>query len=138
MKTGRYATIRKAFQNYKANKRALENYPFPYVRGVDYSKPRVTPDSTQNGTEQMILSVIDKKSDLERFVRLVDETVKWFELEGYGRERYIRLRLIDGHSEVAACMRIGIADRTGRRWKRDIYEKAEMIAEKIGIFQSEK
>ena len=138
MKTGRYATIRKAFQNYKENKKALANYPFPYVRGVDYTKPRITPDNTQNGAEQMILSVIDKKSDLERLVHLVDETVKWFEVEGYGRERYIKLRLIDGHSEYVACERIGIAERTGRRWKRDIYEKAEYIGESIGVFQEKK
>lgn len=138
MKTGRYATIRKAFRNYKDNKKALANYPFPYVRGVDYTKPRVTPDKTQNGAEQMILSAIDKKSDLELFVRLVDETVRWFALEGYGRERYIKLRLIDGHSEIVACDRIGIADRTGRRWTRDVFEKAEMIGESLGVFQEKK
>lgn len=138
MKTGRYASIAKAFRRYEGNKRALANYPFPYVRGVDYTKPRITPDRTQNGAEQMILSVIDEKSDLERLVRLVDETLKWFELEGYGRERYIKLRMINGMSEFAACDRIGISERTGRRWKRDIFEKAELIGECIGVFKEKK
>ena len=138
MKTGRYMTIQKAFRNYKDNKKALANYPFPYVSGIDYTKPRITPDKTQNGAERMVLSVIDKKDDLERFVRLVEEVVHWFEIEGYGRERYIQLRLINGFSEIATCERIGIAERTGRYWKRDIFEKTEAIGESIGIFSLEK
>ncbi len=138
MKTGRFLAVRKAFQNYKQNKKTLAAYPYPTVSGVDYSKPRVTPDKTQNGQESMILSAISKRNDLEGFVRLVEETVRWFELEGYGRERYIKIRLIDGYSEIMACDRIGISERTGRRWKRDIYEKAEMIAENLGVFQDKK
>ncbi len=138
MNTGRYATIRKAFKEYKQNKLTLKNYPFSYVSGVDYTKTRVTPDKTQNGQEARVISEIDKKNDLERIVQLVEETVKWFEVECYGRERYIRLRLIDGMSEIAVCGRIGIAERTGRNWKRDIYEKAEVIAENLGVFQEKK
>ena len=138
MKTGIYVTIQKAFREYKNNQKALANYPFPYVRAVDYSQPRITPDKTKNVSEQMVLSMIDKKSDLERLVRLVNETLEWFEVEGFGRERYIKLRLIDGRSEWVTCDKIGIAERTGRRWKRDIFEKAEYFGEKLGVFQEKK
>lgn len=138
MKTGRYLIVQKAFRGYKENKKALAKFSYPTVSGIDYTKTRITADKTQNTQESIIASAIEKKCDLERIVRLVEETAKWFELEGYGRERYIKLRLIDGLSEIMACDRIGIADRTGRRWKQDIFEKAEMIGEKIGVFQEKK
>lgn len=135
MKTGRYLTIQRAFRDYNKNKKALANYPYPYTSGIDYTKPRVKGDNTKNGAEQMVLSVIDKKLDLERFVALVDKTVEWFALEGYGREQYIQKRLIRGESETIACMDIGIDERTGRRWKIDIFEKAETIAIQLGVFE---
>ena len=138
MKTGRYATVRKAFKSYKDNKKELADAPFSYVCGVDYTKPRITGDRTQNNAERMVLLAIDRKHDLELLVQLVDQTVRWFALEGYGRERYIKIRLIDGQSEIAACERIGISERTGRRWKRDVFEKAEVIGENLGVFQEEK
>ena len=138
MKTGRYLTIQRAFMDYGKNKKALENYPYPYTGGVDYTKPRVKGDNTKNGAEQMVLSVIEKKLDLERFIELVDKTIDWFKLEGYGRERYIQKKLIRGETAISACMEIGIDERTGRRWKRDIFEKAEIIAEDLGIFSVEK
>ena len=138
MKTGRYAMIRKIFRDYKQNKKLLANYPLPSLSGIDYTKPRITTDKTLNGQEESILSALDKKNDLEQLVRLVDEVMRWFAVEGYGRERYIRLRLIDGLSEFMSCERIGIADRTGRRWKRDIFEKAEIFGEELGVFRREK
>lgn len=127
-------TIDKAFKNYNANKKTLRNYPLPTLSGVDYSKPAVKGDKTKNGNEQMILSALNKKSELENLVELVDKTLAWFEVEGYGRERYIQLRLINRSSEVSSCLTIGISERTGRNWRRDIFEKAEIYAEKIGIF----
>lgn len=138
MKTGRYTTLRKIFKDYNQNKKILKNYPLPSISGVDYTKPRVTPDKTQNAQEMSIISALDRKSDLERSVRLVDEVMRWFVVEGYGRERYIKLRLVDGLSEIVACERIGISERTGRYWKRDIFGKAEIIGESIGIFKEKK
>lgn len=135
MKTGRFIFLKKAFRNYRQNKKAYAAYPFPYVRGVDYSKPRIDTDRTQIPAEQMVLSMIDKKSDLEKAIKLVEETLRWFELEGYGRERYIKYRLIDGMSGLVACDKIGIDERTGRRWQRDVFEKAERIGEELGVFK---
>lgn len=135
MKQGHYLTIEKAFKGYKRNLAALRSYPYPYVSGVDYSKPRVTGDGYKNGQEQMIWSCIDKKDDLEKQVRLVEEVVRWFEIEGYGRERYIKYRYFKGATNLNACYEIGISEKTGKNWKRDIFYKAEAIAENIGIFQ---
>lgn len=134
MKQGHWLTIEKAFKGYKKNLATLKNYPYPYVSGVDYTKPRTTGDGYTNGQEQMVMSAIDKKVDLEKQVRLVEETVRWFEVEGYGRERYIKYRYLKNMGEYRACDELGISDRTGRRWKRDVFEKAEAIGVNIGLF----
>jgi len=55
MKQGHWLTIDKAFKGYRRNLAALKSYPYPYVSGVDYSKPRVTGDGYKNGTEQMVI-----------------------------------------------------------------------------------
>ncbi len=136
MKQGHWLTIDKAFKGYKRNLAALRNFPFPYTAGVDYSKPRITGDGYKNGQEQIIMSCIEKKEELEKQVRLVEEVVKWLEIEGYGRERYIKYVYMNPYpcTNVSACYQIGIDERTGRRWKRDIFEKAEMIGEQIQIW----
>lgn len=134
MKTGRYLTLKKIFREYNQNKRKIQENDFPYISGIDYTKPRVTPDKTQNRQESIMVSNLDKKNELENYVRLVDEVIRWFTIEGYGRERYIQFRLINGLSEFVACEKIGITERTGRRWKRDIFEKSEILGEDVGVF----
>ena len=136
MKTGKYVTVRKAFQNYKQNKKKLAGVDFSVLSGIDYTKPRITADKTKNGQEDKLISTLDKQMELFKLVRLVEETLQWFAIEGFGKEKYIRLRMIDGLSETLACLQIGIAERTGRNWKRDVYEKAMVIGENIGVFQA--
>lgn len=134
MKQGHYMTIDKAFKGYRRNLAALRSYPYPYVSGVDYSKPRVTGDGYKNGQEQMVMSAIDKKEDLEKQVRLVEEVVRWFEIEGHGRERYIYFRYTRGYGHLRACEETGVSERMGLYWKRDIFGKAEIIGERLGLF----
>ena len=134
MKQGHYITIDKAFKGYKRNIAALKNYPYPYVSGIDYTKPRVTGDPYKNGAAQMVMSAIEKKEELEKRVRLVEDLIKWLEIEGFGRERYVKFRYFRGYGHLRACEEIGISERTGRYWKRDIYNKAELIGETLGIF----
>lgn len=134
MKQGHYLTIDKAFKGYKRNLAALKSYPYPYVSGVDYSKPRVTGDGYRNGQEQMVMSAIDKKEELEKQVRLVEEVVRWLEIEGHGRERYIYFRYTRGYGHLRACEETGVSERMGRYWKNDIFGKAEIIGERLGIF----
>lgn len=132
MKTGRYLTIKKAFAMYLANKKRLAEFPTPGVSSVDYSGASHS-DSAENTQEKVVINYLAKKEELEKLIRLVDETILWFIYEGYGRERYIKLRMIEGNSPIWTCNKIGVDDRTGRRWQRDIYEKAEMIAEGLGV-----
>lgn len=134
MKQGHYITIDKAFNDYKKNLEALKNYPYPCVSGVDYTKQKVSGDGYKNTQEQMIISCIDKKEDLEKKVKLVEEVYRYLEIEGFGRERYIKYLYFEEFTNIRSCYEIGIDERTGKRWKRDIFEKAEIIGEKIGLF----
>lgn len=134
MKQGHYMTIEKAFKGYKRNLAALRSYPYPYVSGVDYSKPRATSDNDKNEQEQMTMSVIEKKEDLEKQIKLVEEVIRWFELEGYGREEYIKKRYIQRKTNIETSMEIGIDESTGKRWNRIILKKAETIARKMQNF----
>lgn len=134
MKQGHYLTIEKAFKGYKRNLAALRSYPYAYVSGVDYSKPRVTGDGYKNEQEQMTMSVIEKKEDLEKQIKLVEEVIRWFELEGYGREEYIKKRYIQRKTNIETSMEIGIDESTGKRWNQIILKKAETIARKMQNF----
>lgn len=136
MKQGHYITINKAFKGYKKNLAALKNYPYPYPSGVDYTKPRVTGDGYTNGQAQMVMSCIEKKEELEKQVRLVEEVLRYLEIEGFGRERYIKYRYFRGYGHLRACEEVGICERTGKYWKRDIFEKSETIGIRIGLFEN--
>lgn len=134
MKQGHYMTIEKAFKGYLKNLSALKNYPYPYASGIDYSKPKTKGDGYTNTAEQLMMSIIEKKETLEKQVQLVKEVLRYLEIEGFGRERYIKQRYFRGLGHLRACEEVGISERTGHYWKRDIFNKAEMIAENIGIF----
>ena len=82
----------------------------------------------------MIWSCIDKKDELEKQVKLVEEVVKWLEIEGHGRDRYIYFRYTKEYGHLRACEETGISERMGRYWKNDIFGKAEIIGERLGIF----
>ena len=135
MKQGHYLTIDKAFQNYWENKEYLTNYPYPHA--VNYQKARVKGDCYKNIPEQLILSCIDKVEDIQKQVDLVEETYKYFKHEGQLRDLYIKIIYMNKHrcTNVRACYVIGIDDRTGKRWKKCIFEKAETIGQELGFFK---
>ncbi len=135
MKQGHYMTIEKAFCSYRENKEELINYPYPHA--VNYKKLRVRGDCYKNIPEQMMLSCIDKIEDIKKQVELVEETYKYFKREGRLRDMYIKYIYMNKYrgTNVYACYQIGIDERTGKRWKRDIFEKAESIGQELGIFK---
>lgn len=133
MKTEHWKEIGKAFRDYTDNLDKLKNMPYPTVSGVDYSRPAIMGDKSQNGSEKAILSDIEKRTYLEKRVNLVKHVIDFLEAEGYGRERYVYECYFRHKSNYQACDKIGISERTGKYWKRDIFYKAEFYAEKLGI-----
>ena len=99
---------------------------------ANYQKARVKGDCYKNIPEQLILSCIDKVEDIQKQVDLVEETYKYFKHEGQLRDFYMNKHRC---TNVRACYEIGIDDRTGKRWKKCIFEKAETIGQELGFFK---
>ena len=128
--------IESLFRNYKANKKALrEDYDFPSVSGVDFSRISIKSDKSRNVQEDKIINYADKKTKLYAQVYIVDEVIHWFELEGHGRERFIMKFMINGCSWIKAEMECGISHGTLSYWRRDALEKAEAVGKWIGYFK---
>ena len=116
------------FRNYKQTKKELDNnYSIPVPSGIDYDKISIKTDKSKNNVEDMTVDYCAKREDLFRRVFIVEETLKWFQLEGHGRERFIHFFFIDGNSWVKTESVFRLAPDTIRRWRRDVLEKAKMI-----------
>ena len=128
--------IESLFRNYKANKKALrEDYDFPSVSGVDFSRISIKSDKSRNVQEDKIINYADKKTKLYAQVYIVDEVIHWFELEGHGRERFIIKHMINGCSWVKAEMECCMARATLFRWKDEILDKANTIGGWLGYWK---
>lgn len=128
--------IESFFRNYKANKKALrEDYDFPSVSGVDFSRISIKSDKSRNVQEDKIINYADKKTKLYAQVYIVDDVIHWFELEGHGRERFIIKHMINGCSWVKAEMECCISRDTLGRWKNEILDKANTIGGWLGYWK---
>lgn len=123
------------FRSYKENKKELTNdSSIPVPSGVRYDKIAVKTDKSVNGVEKMTVDYIARREDLLKKVYIVDEVLRWFQLEGHGRERFIKSFLIDGNSwtksEVECCVSRGALSY----WRREVLEKAETVAMWVNYF----
>ena len=123
------------FRSYKENKKELTNdSSIPVPSGVRYDKIAVQTDKSVNGVEKMTVDYIARREDLLKKVYIVDEVLRWFQLEGHGRERFIKSFLIDGNSwtksEVECCVSRGALSY----WRREVLEKAETVAMWVNYF----
>lgn len=117
------------FKNYNANQKALkENSDFPHISAVDFGRISVQSDKSRNVQEEKIASFMDKKANLMAQVWLVDEVLRWFTLEGHGRERFVKMYFIDGASWIKVQMQCNISNGSMGYWRTDVLEKAEMVA----------
>lgn len=123
------------FKNYKANKKALkEDYGFPSVTAVDFSRISIQTDKSRNIQEDKIISYADEKTRLFAQVYIVDEVMRYFVLEGHGRERFVTSSLINGDSWTKTEMLCCVSRGTMSYWRRDVIEKAEMVADWLNYF----
>ena len=123
------------FKAYKENKKALrEDYGFPGVSAVDFSRISVQTDRSKNVQEDKIINYADRKTRLFAQVYIVDEVLRFFILEGHGREKFVQTYYIDGASWIRTAYECHISDSTLSLWRRDMIEKAEMVAKWINYF----
>ena len=123
------------FRSYKDNKKELTNeYSIPVPSGVRYDKIAVKTDKSVNGVEKMTVDYIARREDLFKKVYIVDEVLRWFQLEGHGRERFIQIYCINGSGWVKTCSECCVSEGTLSHWRREMLEKAEMVAKWINYF----
>ena len=136
MKKERERTIAAMFKGYAKNKKELEqDYNIPMPMGISYDKIAIQKNISVNGTEYRLIDYIAKREDLFKKVYIVDEVLRWFELEGHGRDCFIRNFLMRSDvSWVKAEMKCNVSVATLCRWRRDVFEKAETVAEWVNFF----
>ena len=117
------------FRTYNRNKREYNNgYSEVLPRGVAYDKIKVKGDISKNSQEEMLVAYSAKREELAKKIYIVEEVLNWFKLEGHGRDRFIKLFMIDGCSWTKAEMDCHISNQTVLRWRREVLDKAEMVA----------
>lgn len=135
MNREREKQIESIFRNYKRNKKELaQDYNIPVPSGVSYDKVSVQNGSNRNPVEEMTVEYISKREDLSKKVFIVDEVLTWFRLEGHGRDRFVRIFLIEGSSWVKTSVECHICRNTLFSWRREVLEKAETVAKWINFF----
>ena len=91
-------------------------------------------DASRNVPYEQTVEYIYKREELSKKVFIVEEVLNWFKLEGHGRERFISVLLINGCSWVKTEMDCHIAHTTLVMWRREVLEKAEMVAKWVNFF----
>ena len=135
MNRERENAILSVFRSYKANKKELvQDYNIPVPSAVAYDKIKVKGDASKNVVYETTVEYVSKREELFKKVYIVEEVLNWFKLEGHGRERFIYTLLIDGASWVKTERVCCIAESTLSLWRRDVLEKAEMVAKWIDFF----
>lgn len=125
--------IKRIFSRYYANKRELrENYNFPTLTATDFSRIAVQSDKSKNVQEDKIINYADQKTKLYAEVFIVEETLMYFQLEGHGRDKFVEHYFIEGNGWINTLHKCCISDCTLSYWRRDVIEKAQMIADWIG------
>ena len=123
------------FRQYKANKKELaQDYNIPAPSGISYDRIKVQGDNSRNLPYEQTVEYISKREELFKKVFIVEEVLRWFDLEGHGRERFIRILLINSNSWVKTEMDCHISHGTLVMWRREVLEKAETVAKWVNFF----
>ena len=131
----REKAIEQLFRRYKANKRELaQDYNIPVPSAVAYDKVKVQGDNSRNVQLEQTVEYISKRDELFKKVFIVEEVINWFRLEGHGRETFIKSFLIDGNSWIKTEIGCALSRDTIARWRREVFEKSEMVAKWVNYF----
>lgn len=135
MNAEREKEIIKIFRQYNENKQALkDDYDFPTIGAVDFGRISIQTDKSRNIQEEKIINYADKKSKLYAQVFIVDEVIRWFRLEGHGREKFVKSHMISGDSWTKTEMLCCVSRGAMSYWRRDVLEKAETVGEWLNYF----
>jgi hypothetical protein len=120
------------FRSYAANKRLLnERYSIPQAQAVQYDKICIQTDKSSNPVEMSVINYIARREELFKKVFIVEEVIQYFWLEDYGRDRFIKVLLLENSTWTKTEQACNISRETMSRWRRDVFEKVERVAELI-------
>lgn len=128
--------IKACFKEYNENKTRLHRLSFDGLRGVDYTRQHVK-GNTKNGNETALVNYLDKKRNIEKRVALVDRVIWYYDLDGNGKDKYIKLRYIKGRKQYQAAMDLFLSDSTLKAWEREIRETAARCADMFNLWDIE-
>jgi hypothetical protein len=135
MRKEREVKIKNLFRQYRKNKKELEtDYNIPVPSAIAYDRIKIQADASKNVAQEFTVEYISRREQLFKSVYVVEEVLRYFRLEGHGRERFITVFLIDGASWVKTERVCAMSFDTISRWKRDVFEKAEMVGKWINYF----
>ena len=122
------------FRAYKANKRLYaDRYAeMPNANAVAYDKIAVTADKSKNVVELSVIEYISRREDLYKKIFIVEQTLWWYKMEDFGREKFIRTLFINHNSWTYTEIECGISRGTLAHWKHDVLSVAERVAKDIG------
>lgn len=122
--------IERLFRDYERNKQELENdYNFPTLFATSFDRIAVQTDKSKNRSEEIAVKYASRREELYKKVYIVDEVLRWFQLEGHGREKFIKYLLIEGNSWTATEMNCHISRCTLSWWRKEVFEKTKMVAQ---------
>ena len=128
----RETEIAKLFRNYASNKRLLnDRYSMPQAQALQYDKIVIQTDKSTNPVEMSVINYIARREELFKKVFIVEEVIQYFWLEDYGRDRFIHVLLLQNSTWTKTEQVCNISRDTLNRWRRDVFEKAERVAELV-------
>ncbi len=121
--------IERLYRGYERNKHELEtDYNFPTLSATSFDRIAVQTDRSKNRSEEIAVEYAANREDLYKKVFIVEEVLRWFQLEGHGRDKFIKYLLIDGNSWTATEMKCHITRGALSWWRREVFEKTQTVA----------
>ena len=126
--------IKRIFEQYKENKEYLKTMNIDGLRGVDYTKIRVS-GTRANGMENHIVAMLEQKMAIEKQISLVDKIIDYItENKDGAMAKFLELRFKKGQYVWQSAQQIGISERTANRWLKDVCTIGAVVADCFNLW----
>lgn len=121
--------VRRAFEQYRENKEYLKTLSYDGLRGMDYTKIRVS-GTQAKGAEDALVRNLDKKRAIEKQIALVDRIMEYLtKNQEESMVRVLDLRFKQGQYLWQAVQAVGVSDRQAMLWLKDAYKIGAVVAD---------
>lgn len=132
----RLKEIKRIFNSYGDNITKLRQLEIPGTQNGSYDKISVMTDKSRNTVEQLMITYLIDKENLEKEIALVDRVYEHFADDRDAElAELIDIRFRQGKPHWAAANGVYISDRQALRWLEKAYAKAEEIGMQMRVFE---